>query len=95
MTLRSIEWQTTCPHCGMVQECVAQLTPAQPGPQDGDLSFCLTCGCFGVMDRTAPGGVKKPGPEQADQLTNDPMVAQTLAAWRQGLKDSGGSSDEH
>lgn len=71
--------RTKCPHCGRVNTEHDGPTPdATPGP--GDVSLCWRCGGLGIF---TTDGVRKPTPEEEQELAAAPEIRTARAAIRE------------
>jgi hypothetical protein len=57
---KTIIQATECVYCHERHECVSGFTEKDTSPDDGDWSFCFTCGNFSIFDKKVPGALRKP-----------------------------------
>lgn len=61
-----------CVHCLVLHECVSGVADQDATPDDGDWSFCFSCGHFSIFDHKAEGGLRKPNVfEEMELATSD------------------------
>jgi hypothetical protein len=69
-----------CPHCGSVNDRASGLGHDNTGgPVDGDVSLCFQCAEFGVFDRSVPGGVREPTPEEVADIRSEASAMRAQA----------------
>lgn len=57
-----------CPHCGYVSDCHTAVGKVPAVPHNGDFSFCIDCGQWAFLKRTA----------SACLMREKPQISQTI-----------------
>ena len=82
----TVNMSTICPHCSAEHDAATQDTDVEmtsaTAPQDGDASFCFSCGEFAIFEDAAPGGLRKLTKREARQIDGDRRLAQMQEHWR-------------
>lgn len=69
-----------CPHCSRELTGASAFEGGEGPPQEGDVSICVYCA--GVSLWAKGGGLRKPHPREAEQLSRDPQLARMRQAIR-------------
>ena len=78
---------TLCAFCGNEHDRTTAVTEAgtartEPYPVEGDVTLCIRCGEFSVFDSRVAGGLRRPTPDEREQLDHNPHVQTVVQAWR-------------
>jgi hypothetical protein len=79
--------RTQCPFCNDGHDAIATPEGDVPQPDDGDFSFCFTCGEWAVFDIGIVGTLRKPTWEEYTNIAADPRKNRMRAAWLIVMKE--------
>jgi thymidine kinase len=81
---------TICPYCGRTHKIAADIGKKQGKPEDGALLMCLKCGEFGVLDKKAEGGCRKPSQDESISMLGQDEYEDFRVAWELMVAETGG-----
>lgn len=76
--LQTFRWWTVCPHCGKRHELHDGAAP----PVNGDVSFCIDCGEFGIFDSAESGHVRLPTEKEKREIDTDLYAQELRSTWK-------------
>ncbi len=78
--------ETTCPHCGKVNDYAQPVGLDDTPPEDGSVSLCIGCGSPGIFHL---GGqhLRLPTPSEYLELAHDPEFQLAMLSWKQITKN--------
>jgi len=79
--MKSIKHKTRCWSCGNERDRMNDTYGDGYAPKDGDLLFCMNCGCFAVIDSTFVDGVRKPTPAENFEIKCDKNLQKLVLIW--------------
>ena len=75
------EYPVTCWFCGKANTHASSTDGKRARPGDGDLSFCIGCGTFGIFNQASPGGLREPNATEKAEMAQDPKLARLHQSW--------------
>lgn len=75
----SIPYKSRCWSCGDEHDRMQGLESKTP--KDGDLTFCVNCGEFAIIDSSFVEGKRKPTPAENFMLKNNELVQELKFMW--------------
>jgi len=78
-TLKTFRLWTLCPHCGRRNE----LHDGEAQPVNGDVSFCIKCGQFGIYDlgSARESRLRLPSLQEAEEVMADAYFREIRQTW--------------
>lgn len=78
---------STCPFCGKVNELSDGVTKAgvtkEPTPTNGDITLCVTCGEWSIVDDTRSDNLRKPSMQEYEIIAKNEVCQKVRDAWVQ------------
>jgi hypothetical protein len=72
-----------CPHCGYVSDCHTAVGKVPAVPHNGDFSFCIDCGQWGIFETN---GQRLPDARETADIANNPLCRKMHEAWQDTMR---------
>jgi len=78
--MSDFERKTTCPFCGTEHMLVGAMIDTEVQPEDGDISLCIKCGEWMIIE-TSELGARVPSSSEYEIIATNDMATTVRAAW--------------
>lgn len=83
----TLSHKSTCPFCGKTNDLSSGVTKAgvtnEPMPKNGDVTLCIGCGEWSIVDDTRSDNLRKPTSLEYENIAADEICQKVREAWVQ------------